>query len=100
MTTSPSALVRLLRLVMALVMASLLPVVLFPSWSGADAPPAREALGLTEEETAFLQGKVLRLGVDASRLPFESLDAQGRYEGISAEYLKAAAARLGVSIAP
>jgi hypothetical protein len=41
---------------------------------------------LTAEERAFLAGKQLRLGVDVARPPFEYLDEEGAYTGISAEF--------------
>jgi PAS domain S-box-containing protein len=55
---------------------------------------------LTEEERAFLAGKQLRLGVDVARPPFEYLDNKGAYTGISAEFIIAAAKRLGIAVVP
>ncbi len=63
------------------------------------AGPAKE-LVLTDEERAFLKGKAIRLGIDTVRPPFEYIDDKGVYSGISAEFIIAAAKRLGVEIVP
>jgi len=55
---------------------------------------------LTAEERAFLAGKQLRLGVDVARPPFEHVDEKGAYTGISAEFIAAAAKRLGIAVVP
>ncbi len=55
---------------------------------------------LTAEERAFLAGKQLRLGVDVVRPPFEYVNEKGAYTGISAEFITAAAKRLGVTLVP
>jgi ABC-type amino acid transport substrate-binding protein len=55
---------------------------------------------LTAEERAFLAGKQLRLGVGVARPPFEYLDDEGAYTGISAEFIAAAAKRLGIAVVP
>ena len=55
---------------------------------------------LTAEERAFLAGKQLRLGVDLARPPFEYVDEKGAYTGISAEFIAAAAKRLGIAVVP
>ena len=74
------------------------------SSSGATQQDAALAQGaqflLSEEERAFLAGKKLRLGVDSARPPFESVDENGVYSGISADFLAAAAKRLGVEVEP
>ncbi|MBF0316911.1 MAG: transporter substrate-binding domain-containing protein [Nitrospirae bacterium] len=53
---------------------------------------------LTDEERKFLSGKQLRLGVDANRPPFEYIDEQGRYVGMSADFIMELAKRIGVTI--
>ncbi|SDH43914.1 PAS domain S-box-containing protein/diguanylate cyclase (GGDEF) domain-containing protein [Pseudomonas benzenivorans] len=59
------------------------------------------ALTLSNDERAWLaEHPVLRLGIDASWPPFEFLDEQGRYQGLSADYIALAGQRLGVSIQP
>jgi two-component system sensor histidine kinase/response regulator len=55
---------------------------------------------LTAEERAFLAGKQLRLGVDLARPPFEYVDEKGAYTGISADFIAAAAKRLGITVVP
>ncbi|MBF0528849.1 MAG: transporter substrate-binding domain-containing protein [Deltaproteobacteria bacterium] len=57
-------------------------------------------LELTAEEKSFLAGKQLRLGLDDARPPFEYLDEHGDYEGISAEFIRAAAKKLGLTLLP
>jgi ABC-type amino acid transport substrate-binding protein len=64
-----------------------------------DGPRAAD-LGLTAEEKAFLSGLVIRLGVDASRPPFEFFDAHGQYSGITAGFVAEVAKRLGLTMAP
>ncbi|HBX56983.1 EAL domain-containing protein [Pseudomonas sp. UBA2684] len=59
------------------------------------------ALTLSEDERAWLAAHpVLRLGVDASWPPFEFRDEQGRYQGLSADYIALVEQRLGISIQP
>jgi PAS domain S-box-containing protein len=67
--------------------------------------PAQEKAGggtieLTAEERAFLSGKQLRLGIDVARPPFEYVDGKGAYTGISAEFINAAAKKLGITVVP
>lgn len=57
-------------------------------------------LALTREEKEFLAGKVLRLGIDRNRPPFEFIDGKQGYAGISAAVFHLAAERLGVSFVP
>ena len=62
------------------------------SWSATAG-----ALTLTDEEQAWLSAHhTLRLGVDASWLPFEYRDQEGRYQGLAADYIHAIQERLGV----
>ncbi|MEW6266115.1 MAG: PAS domain S-box protein [Thermodesulfobacteriota bacterium] len=62
--------------------------------------PPDFAVFLTEEERAFLSGKQVRLGVDQARPPFEYLNDKGDYVGISSEFIKEAAKKLGLAIEP
>ncbi|NNJ18849.1 EAL domain-containing protein [Pseudomonas putida CSV86] len=63
------------------------------TWSAAAG-----ALTLTDEEQAWLDAhSSLRLGVDASWLPFEYRDQEGRYQGLAADYIAAIRERLGVN---
>ncbi|MBF0558049.1 MAG: transporter substrate-binding domain-containing protein [Nitrospirae bacterium] len=57
-------------------------------------------LELTAEERAFIAGKQLRLGVDSARPPFEYIDEKGVYSGISAGFIEACAAKLGIAVVP
>ena len=53
---------------------------------------------LTGDEKAFLAGRTIRIGVDSARPPFECLDAQGVYKGISAAFIQECARRLGLRL--
>lgn len=66
----------------------------------ADVPAqAKEAsIPLTSEEKAFLAGRTIRLGVDSARPPFEFIDGQGAYSGISAAVIQVCARRLGLGV--
>ncbi|SEM77939.1 PAS domain S-box-containing protein/diguanylate cyclase (GGDEF) domain-containing protein [Pseudomonas sp. ok272] len=59
------------------------------------------ALTLTDEERGWLAAHPqLRLGVDASWPPFEFRDDQGRYQGLTADYINVVRDRLATSITP
>lgn len=63
------------------------------------ASPA--AAFLTAEEQAWLKDHpVIRLGSDRGWPPFESIDAQGRYRGLSADYIKRLEGILGIRFQP
>lgn len=66
--------------------------------AGSVAGPTAPLATLTDEERAFLAGRTLRVGVDSARAPFEFVDAEGAYAGISASYIQACASRLGVKL--
>lgn len=66
----------------------------------ATVPASNVNLDLTAEEKTFIAGKELRLGLDQARPPFEYIDEKGAYEGISAEFMRAAAKKLGVEVVP
>ncbi len=56
-------------------------------------------LPLSLKEREFLKNHpVIRLGVDPSLPPFEWIDEQGRYQGITSDYIALIGKRLGVSI--
>ncbi len=56
-------------------------------------------LPLSLKEKEFLKAhQVLKIGVDPSFPPFEWIDDQGKYQGISSDYLELIKKRLGVSI--
>ena len=59
---------------------------------------AAGALTLTDEEQAWLDAHPsLRLGIDASWLPFEYRDQEGRYQGLAADYIAVIRERLGIN---
>ena len=59
------------------------------------------ALTLTPEERAWLdQHGELRLGIDASWPPFEFRDAQGRHQGLAADYVEMIRQRLNLKVTP
>ena len=72
----------------------------------AQLAPAGEAQGaaairLTADEREWLaRHRDIRLGVDVARPPFEYVDEKGAYTGISAEFIAAAAKRLGIAVVP
>lgn len=54
-------------------------------------------INLTEAERAFIEEHpVIRLGVDPEFVPFEFIDNDGQYKGITAEYLKLITERTGL----
>jgi PAS domain S-box-containing protein len=56
---------------------------------------------LTADEREWLaRHRNIRLGVDVARPPFEYVDEKGTYTGISAEFIGAAAKRLGIAVVP
>nr|WP_282437347.1 transporter substrate-binding domain-containing protein [Vibrio amylolyticus] len=58
-------------------------------------------LTLTDEETEWLeQHNTLRLAIDIDWPPFEYVDDNNIYQGMSADYIKIIAQRLGVKIEP
>ena len=58
------------------------------------------ALELTPEEKTWLAAHpVLRVGIDPAWPPYEFVDKQGQYQGISADYMALIADKLGVSLA-
>jgi PAS domain S-box-containing protein len=60
-----------------------------------------EQLGLTGEEEKFLAThQEFSLGIDPSWAPFEFIDENGKYSGISSGYVKAIADRLEVEMRP
>ncbi len=59
------------------------------------------ALTLTEQEKAWLSSHPqLRLGSDSAWPPFEFRDANGQYQGLSADYTALIQKRLGVAVTP
>ena len=59
------------------------------------------ALTLSEEERTWLAAQTeLRLGVDTSWPPFEFRDDQGRYQGLTADYVRLIESRLGLKLQP
>ncbi|MTW20418.1 ABC transporter substrate-binding protein [Allochromatium palmeri] len=56
---------------------------------------------LTEDEQAFLRAHpVIRVGIDPDWYPLEFVDENGRFGGISADYLALLEARLGIRFEP
>jgi PAS domain S-box-containing protein len=60
------------------------------------APAVAGHVDLTREEREFLKDRNIRLGIDSARPPFEYLDKDGAYRGISADFIQAAADKLGI----
>jgi len=59
------------------------------------------ALTLSDEERDWLAAHpTLRLGVDASWPPFEYRDADGRYQGLAADYISLIQSRLEIKLNP
>jgi len=58
-----------------------------------DKPP----ISLSKQEAQFLkEHPVIELGIDPEFAPFEFIDGQGNYRGMTSEYLKLLSRRLGV----
>ncbi|MGR8932827.1 MAG: EAL domain-containing protein [Gammaproteobacteria bacterium] len=59
---------------------------------------ARPELQLSREELAWLdaRGRTVRVGIDRDFAPYEWVDAQGRYTGMVADYLRIIERRLGI----
>ncbi len=56
---------------------------------------------LSPEEQAWLDSHpIISVGMDPDAAPFEFLDSQGRYKGLSVDYLSVVAETLGVSFEP
>ena len=54
-------------------------------------------ISFTEEELLFIEEHpVIKLGVDPSFLPFEFIDTDGEYKGITADYLKLISEKTGL----
>ena len=65
------------------------------------ADSERDKIKLTPVEQQWLAGhENIRLGIDGSWPPFEFLDEDGDYAGVSAGYVKALERRLGISMKP
>ena len=65
-----------------------------PLQGAAEASPT---LRLSDEERAWLDAHPrIRLGVDPAWAPFEFIDEEGRYSGLSADYIALLGERLGV----
>ncbi|MBN2887085.1 MAG: ABC transporter substrate-binding protein, partial [Chromatiaceae bacterium] len=63
--------------------------------------PAQAKIPLTEDEQAFLrEHPVIRVGIDPNWYPLEFVDEDGRFSGISADYLALLEARLGIRFEP
>jgi serine phosphatase RsbU (regulator of sigma subunit)/ABC-type amino acid transport substrate-binding protein len=67
------------------------------SWAQPGAADAGPKLELTAEQEAWLTDHpVIRVAPDPDFAPFEYFDDEGRYQGISADYLDLVESRLGV----
>jgi len=61
----------------------------------------RDRLGLSSQEQKWLsEHEDIRLGIDASWPPFEFVDIDGNYAGVSSGYVGLISKRLGISIKP
>jgi polar amino acid transport system substrate-binding protein len=66
---------------------------------GEELRAAPEALALSPQERAYLHGKrVVDICIDPDWMPYERLDAEGRYLGVIADMQRSLAKRLGVEI--
>ena len=58
-------------------------------------------LGLTQKEAAWLRrNSILRLGIDRAWAPFEFLDDDGKFSGISSDFVREIETRLNISMRP
>ncbi|WP_161974441.1 transporter substrate-binding domain-containing protein [Piscinibacter terrae] len=64
---------------------------------GADGASVQRDLPLTEAQRSWLAAHpVIRVGMDTARAPIESLGADGKYQGITVEFLNRVEEMLGV----
>jgi len=71
---------------------------IYRRWSGDSR---EEKLGLTQEERDWLaRNPVVRLGYDRDWPPVEYADKDGRYQGMSAEYIALISEVLGITFTP
>lgn len=69
--------------------------VIFP----AEIESKWDSLQLSEQEKAWLaRHKTIRMGVDHNYAPYSFVDEKGRYDGISADFVKKISARLGINM--
>jgi len=62
---------------------------------------AESHISLNEEERDWLaSNREIRLGIDPSWAPFEFIDKDGKYSGVSSGYIEAAANRLNIKMRP
>ncbi|MET1077166.1 MAG: EAL domain-containing protein [Pseudomonas sp.] len=76
-----------------------LPALVLLCWAFWAVPAS--ALTLSETERDWLAAHPqLRLGIDSTWPPFEFRDAQGHYQGLSADYIRVVEQRLGIRLEP
>ncbi len=69
-----------------------------PSPAAYSGQTIAKGLALTDEELAWLKvHKTIRFSGDPAYVPFEFVDAKGKYNGLAAEYLQLIEQRLGIS---
>ncbi len=67
----------------------------------AEYPPEKQNIGLTAEEKKWLREHPgIKLGVDPAAAPIEFIDTEGKYRGISSDYVNLFASQLGVTMTP
>ncbi len=79
------------RLLVLLCTVCLLPLVSF------SAPEGEAPIKLTEEEKAWLDNhQILKIGITPDWPPFEFIDQDGNYQGLSADFMRLVMARLNI----
>ncbi len=92
MTTSEKALtIDRLKIAVLCCFLSLFSLAIF------SAPQSEPEIGLTSEEKAWIENhRNLRIGITPDWPPFEFIDKEGNYRGLSADFLRLVMARLNI----
>jgi signal transduction histidine kinase/DNA-binding response OmpR family regulator len=75
----------------------MLAIIILLPWSYLTCFAAESELTFTEEEKAFItEHPVIRTGIDPTFVPFEFLDKDGEYKGITTDYIKIISEKTGL----
>jgi len=73
--------------------------ILIISMGGGLCSADTSTVSLTQEEQSFIaEHPTIKLGVDPSFIPYEFFDADGKYKGIAADYIKLISERTGLNM--
>ena len=75
----------------------LLAFILLLPWNHLTCYAAEPELSFTEEEKAFIaEHPVIRSGIDPNLVPFEFIDKDGEYKGITKDYVEIISEKTGL----